>query len=110
VDPDGAAGLAADAFGGRDPQLLDPAHRRQAGREPAAARREGEPAAHKNYLLFNVREPGHYLGQCAEYCGESHAIMRMTVMAVEPQEFDAWVAAHARRRSRCPTLARARRA
>jgi cytochrome c oxidase subunit II len=58
---------------------------------PLPRRREGEPAAHKNYLLFNVREPGHYLGQCAEYCGESHAIMRMTVMAVEPQEFDAWV-------------------
>jgi cytochrome c oxidase subunit II len=58
---------------------------------PLPRRREGEPAAHKNYLLFNVREPGHYLGQCAEYCGESHAIMRMTVMAVEPQEFDTWV-------------------
>jgi cytochrome c oxidase subunit II len=54
--------------------------------------RDGDPAAHKNYLLFNVREPGHYLGQCAEFCGESHAIMRMTVMAVEPGEFDAWIA------------------
>jgi cytochrome c oxidase subunit II len=53
--------------------------------------RDGQPAPHKNYLLFNVREPGHYLGQCAEYCGESHAIMRMTVMAVEHGEFDAWV-------------------
>jgi cytochrome c oxidase subunit II len=59
---------------------------------PLPRRREGEPAAHKNYLLFNVREPGHYLGQCAEFCGESHAIMRMTVMAVEPTEFDAWAA------------------
>jgi cytochrome c oxidase subunit II len=54
---------------------------------------EGQPAPHKNYLLFNVREPGHYLGQCAEFCGESHAIMRMTVMAVTHDEFDAWVAA-----------------
>lgn len=53
--------------------------------------REGEPAPHKNYLLFNVREPGHYLGQCAEFCGESHAIMRMTAMAVEQPEFEAWV-------------------
>lgn len=58
---------------------------------PLPRRREGEPAAHKNYLLFEVREPGHYLGQCAEFCGESHAIMRMTVMAVEPTEFDSWV-------------------
>jgi cytochrome c oxidase subunit II len=52
---------------------------------------EGQPAPHKNYLLFNIREPGHYLGQCAEFCGESHAIMRMTVMAVEQPEFDDWV-------------------
>jgi cytochrome c oxidase subunit II len=59
---------------------------------PLPRRREGEPAAHKNYLLFNVREPGHYLGQCAEFCGESHAIMRMTVMAVEPTDFDSWAA------------------
>jgi cytochrome c oxidase subunit II len=57
---------------------------------PLPRRREGEPAAHRNYLLFNVREPGHYLGQCAEFCGEAHAIMRMTVMAVEPSEFDTW--------------------
>jgi cytochrome c oxidase subunit II len=58
---------------------------------PLPRRRAGEPAAHKNYLLFNVREPGQYLGQCAEFCGESHAIMRMTVNAVEPPEFDRWV-------------------
>jgi cytochrome c oxidase subunit II len=57
---------------------------------PLPRRRAGEPAAHKNYLLFNVREPGRYLGQCAEFCGESHAIMRMTVNAVEPAEFDTW--------------------
>jgi cytochrome c oxidase subunit II len=58
---------------------------------PLPRRPEGEPPKHDNYLLFTVREPGHYLGQCAEYCGEAHAIMRMTANAVEPQEFDAWV-------------------
>jgi cytochrome c oxidase subunit II len=58
---------------------------------PLPRRREGEPPAHMNYLLINVREPGHYLGQCAEFCGEAHAIMRMTVNAVEPADFDAWV-------------------
>jgi heme/copper-type cytochrome/quinol oxidase subunit 2 len=58
---------------------------------PLPRRREGEQPTHDNYLLFTVREPGHYLGQCAEYCGESHAIMRMTVIAVEPDEFDEWV-------------------
>lgn len=58
---------------------------------PLPRRREGELPKHLNYLLFTVNEPGHYLGQCAEYCGEAHAIMRMTVMATEPAEFDAWV-------------------
>jgi cytochrome c oxidase subunit II len=58
---------------------------------PLPRRRDGEPAAHKNYLLFTVREPGHYTGQCAEFCGESHAIMRMSVMAAEPAEFAEWV-------------------
>ncbi|CAN5767614.1 hypothetical protein BH23GEM9_BH23GEM9_21880 [soil metagenome] len=58
---------------------------------PLPRRRDGEEPAHRNYLLFTVREPGHYLGQCAEFCGESHAIMRMTVVAAEPQDFDAWL-------------------
>ncbi len=38
-------------------------------------------------LLFTVEEPGEYSGQCAEYCGTSHALMRMRVMAVQPDEF-----------------------
>lgn len=58
---------------------------------PLPRRREGEEPKHDNYLLFTVREPGHYLGQCAEYCGEAHAIMRMTVNAVEQAEFQEWV-------------------
>ena len=36
-------------------------------------------------------EPGTYLGQCAEYCGLSHANMRFRVIAVTPDEFDAWL-------------------
>jgi cytochrome c oxidase subunit 2 len=58
---------------------------------PLPRRREGEAPKHDNYLLFTVEEPGQYLGQCAEYCGEAHAVMRMTVMAAEQQEFDSWV-------------------
>ncbi len=33
-----------------------------------------------------------YSGQCAEFCGLSHAIMAMSAVAVPPAEFDAWVA------------------
>ncbi|MBR9989499.1 MAG: cytochrome c oxidase subunit II, partial [Gemmatimonadetes bacterium] len=58
---------------------------------PLPRRREGVAPKHDNYLLFTVEEPGQYLGQCAEYCGEAHAIMRMTVVATEPDEFDRWV-------------------
>jgi cytochrome c oxidase subunit II len=59
---------------------------------PLPRPREGNEEKHSNYLLWTVDQPGRYLGQCAEYCGEAHAIMRMTANAVEPAEFDAWVA------------------
>ena len=45
---------------------------------------------------FRVRlqadEPGVYRGQCAEFCGRDHAHMTMTVVAMEPAEFDTWLA------------------
>ena len=59
---------------------------------PLPARPEGVEPKHKNYLLFTVRDEGEYLGQCAEYCGESHAIMRTFTSAVSPEAFDQWVA------------------
>ena len=40
-------------------------------------------------------EPGEFLGQCAEYCGLSHANMRLRVIAHEPAEFREWAQAHA---------------
>ena len=45
-----------------------------------------------NHLVFTVTEAGEFRGQCAEYCGEAHAIMAMYAEAVAPAEFDAWVA------------------
>lgn len=38
-------------------------------------------------------QPHRYLGECAEYCGESHALMRFDVVSHTPQEFEQWVAA-----------------
>jgi cytochrome c oxidase subunit 2 len=58
---------------------------------PLPRRREGAPAAQANYITFTVERPGHYSGQCAEFCGESHGLMRMSAMAVAPAAFDAWV-------------------
>lgn len=31
-------------------------------------------------------------GVCAEYCGLDHALMRFSVLVLEPDEFDAWIA------------------
>ncbi|MGY6500004.1 MAG: cytochrome c oxidase subunit II [Acidimicrobiales bacterium] len=36
-------------------------------------------------------EPGYYWGQCTEFCGLSHANMRMRVVALPEDEYDAWV-------------------
>jgi cytochrome c oxidase subunit II len=36
--------------------------------------------------------PGVYFGQCTEFCGLSHARMRMQTVAVTPSDFTQWVA------------------
>jgi cytochrome c oxidase subunit 2 len=46
-------------------------------------------------LSFRADEPGVYLGQCTEYCGLSHANMRLVVIAKPQAEFDAWLQAQA---------------
>ncbi len=38
-------------------------------------------------------EPGRYKGQCTEYCGLSHANMRLVVVAHDEAGWDAWLAA-----------------
>jgi cytochrome c oxidase subunit II len=43
-----------------------------------------------NEITFIARGPGMYLGQCAEFCGESHANMRFRVFVQSPAGFDAW--------------------
>ncbi|MEX2256270.1 MAG: cytochrome c oxidase subunit II [Acidimicrobiia bacterium] len=45
-----------------------------------------------NQMKLRADEPGVYLGQCAEYCGLSHANMRFRVIAQPPDEFASWVA------------------
>lgn len=43
-------------------------------------------------LSFSATEPGEYFGQCVEFCGASHANMRLRVFAQEPAEYEAWLA------------------
>ncbi len=45
-----------------------------------------------NHLWLQADQPGYYWGQCAEFCGEDHAVMRFRVIALEPKEFAQWVA------------------
>jgi cytochrome c oxidase subunit 2 len=42
-------------------------------------------------LTIQADEPGTYLGECAEYCGLSHANMRFIVVAETEEDFQAWV-------------------
>jgi cytochrome c oxidase subunit II len=51
------------------------------------------PKQKLNHMWFNAREPGRYSGQCAEFCADSHAKMKFTVVAVPQDEFDAWIRA-----------------
>jgi cytochrome c oxidase subunit 2 len=43
------------------------------------------------FLLIQADAPGTYLGQCAEFCGLSHANMRLRVVAEPAADFQAWV-------------------
>jgi cytochrome c oxidase subunit 2 len=43
-------------------------------------------------LRMQADEPGLYAGQCAEFCGLSHANMRMEVIALDDADFEAWKA------------------
>ncbi|MEZ5137427.1 MAG: cytochrome c oxidase subunit II [Acidimicrobiales bacterium] len=41
-------------------------------------------------LTINAAEPGEYIGQCTEFCGLSHAEMRIKVVALDAADYDAW--------------------
>jgi cytochrome c oxidase subunit 2 len=42
-------------------------------------------------LVFHANEPGVFEGQCTEFCGLSHGVMRMQVKALPQAEYDQWV-------------------
>ncbi len=44
-----------------------------------------------NHIWFKADKPGYFWGQCAEYCGDSHAVMRFRVIALEEKEFKEWL-------------------
>ncbi|HEX2699839.1 MAG TPA: cytochrome c oxidase subunit II [Acidimicrobiales bacterium] len=49
----------------------------------------------ENHMVINADHAGVYYGQCAEFCGISHANMRLRVVAHTPADFARWVKANA---------------
>ncbi len=47
------------------------------------------------HFAVNEGEEGIYFGQCSELCGAAHAYMPITVFAVTPEEYEAWLAGEA---------------
>jgi cytochrome c oxidase subunit 2 len=45
-----------------------------------------------NLLRLEADKPGIYAGQCTEFCGLSHANMRMEAVALSKEDFAKWVA------------------
>jgi cytochrome c oxidase subunit II len=44
-----------------------------------------------NRMVIQADAPGVFRGQCAEYCGGPHALMAFHAVAMEPDEFGAWL-------------------
>jgi cytochrome c oxidase subunit II len=40
---------------------------------------------------FEAERPGIYAGQCTEFCGLSHANMRMEIVALDPADYQTWI-------------------
>jgi cytochrome c oxidase subunit II len=58
---------------------------------PELAGKKDVVPGHTNTLTIEASRPGTFLGQCAEYCGISHANMRMRVVAQTEADYDQWV-------------------
>lgn len=59
---------------------------------PRLAGKQDLVPGHTTYLNIQADSPGRFIGQCAEYCGLSHANMRARVEAMEMVDFETWVA------------------
>lgn len=44
-----------------------------------------------NETWVQIERPGLYYGQCSELCGVNHGFMPITIEAVAPEQFDAWL-------------------
>jgi cytochrome c oxidase subunit 2 len=59
---------------------------------PAIGGKRDAVPSRTNRMWFTADSVGTYPGQCAEFCGLSHANMRMKLMVDAGADYDAWVA------------------
>jgi cytochrome c oxidase subunit 2 len=45
----------------------------------------------ENHMWIKATKEGTYDGQCAEFCGLDHAIMRFKIVVQSQEDFDAWL-------------------
>ncbi len=58
---------------------------------PALGAKRDVIPGQQNELTFIADVPGEYWGQCTEFCGDSHANMRLRAFVQTPGDFDKWV-------------------
>ena len=59
---------------------------------PRAGGKRDVIPGHETQLWFKMDSVGVFPGQCAEFCGLSHALMKMEMVSQNQEEFEAWVA------------------
>lgn len=62
---------------------------------PALAGKMDMIPGRTNRLVIEATRPGTFRGACAEFCGSSHALMAFTAVAMEPADYEAWLAREA---------------
>jgi cytochrome c oxidase subunit 2 len=58
---------------------------------PALAGKMDAVPGRTHERVMSASQPGLFQGQCTEYCGLSHGVMRMQVKALEQADYDVWV-------------------
>jgi len=58
---------------------------------PQLAGQKDATPGHVNVLPLRITQTGVYQGECVEYCGTEHALMRLQVIAETPDQFQTWV-------------------
>jgi cytochrome c oxidase subunit 2 len=59
-----------------------------------------------NDAWTSVDKPGVYRGQCTELCGRDHGFMPIVVIAMEKEQYDAWVKAELEKQNALPDLSK----